>query len=168
MKGKQALPGQVADQQCGGKFCYISEELALEALKSIREHRSFRKHHKEKRVYQCPSCNFWHITSLSIEGKQGLQSQSKDKKKVIRGIKSTLSGSLPADEAFAVLQRMNADRIAGKDVRRANSYVEEVKEEEAKKKSAKKKSKRSGKKASWKSSKKQTKKHSKKPSGASR
>lgn len=163
MKGKQALPGQVADQQCGGKFCYISEDLALEALKSIREHRSFRKHHKEKRVYQCPSCHFWHITSLSIEGKQGLQSQSKDKKKVIRGIERTLSGSLPADEAFAVLQRMNADRIAGKDVRRANSYVREVKEEEAKKKS-----KKSGKKASWKSSKKPTKKQTKKPSGASR
>lgn len=161
MKGKQALPGQVADQQCGGKFCYISEDLALEALKSIREHRGFRKHHKEKRVYQCPSCNFWHITSLSIGGKQGLQSQSKDKKKVIRGIQRTLAGSLPADEAFAVLQRMNADRIAGKDVRRADSYVEEVKEE-----GAKKKPKKSGKKASWKSSKKPTKKHSKKPSGA--
>lgn len=159
MKGKQALPGQVADQQCGGKFCYISEDLALEALKSIREHRGFRKHHKEKRVYQCPSCHFWHITSLSIEGKQGLQSQSKDKKKVIKRIERTLSGSLPADEAFAVLQRMNADRIAGKDVRRADSYVEEVKEEEAKK-SGKKKSRKSGKKASWKSSKKQTKKHS--------
>lgn len=165
MKGKQALPGQVADQQCGGKFCYISEDLALEALKSIREHRGFRKHHKEKRVYQCPSCHFWHITSLSIEGKQGFQSQSKDKKRAIQGIKSTLTGSLPADEAFVVLQRMNADRIAGKDVRRANSYVREVKEEEAKKKSAKKKS---GKKASWKSSKKQTKKQTKKPSGASR
>lgn len=163
MKGKQALPGQVTDQQCGGKFCYISEDLALEALKAIREHRSFRKHHKEKRVYQCPSCHFWHITSLSIEGKQGLQSQSKDKKKVIRGIKSTLSGSLPADEAFAVLQRMNADRIAGKDVRRANSYVREVKEEEAKKKS-----KKSGKQASRKSSKKQTKKQTKKHSDASR
>lgn len=157
MKGKQVLPGQVADQQCGGKFCYISEDLALEALKAIRENRGFRKHHKEKRVYQCPSCHFWHITSLSIKGKQGLQSQSKDKKKVIRGIKSTLAGSLPADEAFAVLERMNADRIAGKDVRRVGSYV---KEEEAKKKSARKKSKKSGKQASRKSS--------KKSSGASR
>lgn len=126
MKGKQVLPGQVADQQCGGKICYITETAALNAMKLAREKRGDRKMHKERRVYQCPSCHFWHVTSLTISRKHELRSQSKDRKVAFRGIEHTLSGSLPADEAFEVLKRMNADRVAGKEVSSVDSYVEEV------------------------------------------
>lgn len=139
MKGKQVLPGQVADQQCGGKICYITENAALNAMKLAREKRGDRKLHKERRVYQCPSCHFWHVTSLSVGRKHELRSQSKDREAVFRGIQSTLSGSLPADEAFEVLKRMNADRLAGKEMRPADIYIK--KEEKRKKRKKGKKSK---------------------------
>lgn len=126
MKGKRVLSGQVADQQCGGKICYITESAALKAMKSAREKRGNRKIHKERRVYQCPSCHFWHVTSLSISRKHEFRSQSKDREAVFRGIQNTLSGSLPVDEAFEVLKRMNADRVAGKEMSSVDSYVEEV------------------------------------------
>lgn len=138
MKGKQVLPGQVADQQCGGKICYITESAALNAMKSAREKRGNRKIHKERRVYQCPSCHFWHVTSLSISMKNELRSQSKDREEAFRGIENTLSGSLPADEAFEVLKRMNSDRVAGKEMRPVGIYIK--KEEKRKKRKKGKKS----------------------------
>ena len=131
MNGKRVLPGQVADQQCGGKICYITESAALNAMKSARENRGNRKIHKESRVYQCPSCHFWHVASLSISRKHEFRSQSKDREAVFRGIQNTLSGSLPVDEAFEVLKRMNADRVAGKEMLSAGIYIK--KEEKRKK-----------------------------------
>lgn len=51
----------------------------------------------------------------------------------MQGIRDTLSGSLPADEAFEVLARMNEDRLAGKGMSSVDSYIAESLSEEPKK-----------------------------------
>lgn len=132
MKGKQLMPGQVEGRQCGGKVCYKSKAMALKAMKSAREMRKTRKAHIERRVYRCPACHFWHVTSLSIEKGKEFGSQARERRKVMRGIECTLSGSLPADEAFEVLTRMNEDRLAGKGMSSADSYIIESKSEDLK------------------------------------
>lgn len=133
MKGKQLMPGQVEDQQCGGKKCYKTKATALKAMKSAREKRKTRKAHVERRVYKCPYCHFWHVTSLSIERGKEFGSQARERREVMQGIKDTLSGSLPADEAFEVLARMNEDRLAGKGMSSVDSYIAESLSEEPKK-----------------------------------
>lgn len=133
MKVKQLMPGQVEGQQCGGKICYKTKAAALKALKSAREKRKTRKAHVERRVYRCPYCRFWHVTSLSIEKGKEFGSQARERREVMQGIRDTLSGSLPADEAFEVLARMNEDRLAGKGMSSVDSYIAESLSEEPKK-----------------------------------
>lgn len=133
MKVKQLMPGQVEGQQCGGKICYKTKAAALKALKSAREKRKTRKAHVERRVYKCPYCRFWHVTSLSIEKGKEFGSQARERREVMQGIRDTLSGSLPADEAFEVLARMNEDRLAGKGMSSVDSYIAESLSEEPKK-----------------------------------
>lgn len=133
MKGKQLMPGQVEDQQCGGKKCYKTKAAALKAMKSAREKRKTRKAHVERRVYKCPYCHFWHVTSLSLEKGREFGSQARGRREVMQGIRDTLSGSLPADEAFEVLARMNEDRLAGKGMSPVDSYIAESLSEEPKK-----------------------------------
>lgn len=133
MKVKQLMPGQVEGQQCGGKICYKTKAAALKALKSAREKRKTRKAHVERRVYRCPYCRFWHVTSLSIEKGKEFGSQARERREVMQGIRNTLSGSLPADEAFEVLARMNEDRLAGKGMSSVDSYIAESLSEEPKK-----------------------------------
>lgn len=133
MKGKQLMPGQVEGQQCGGKICYKTKATALKAMKSAREKRKTRKAHVERRVYKCPYCHFWHVTSLSIEKGKEFGSQARERREVMQGIRDTLSGSLPADEAFEVLARMNEDRLAGKGMSSVDSYIAESLSEEPKK-----------------------------------
>lgn len=133
MKVKQLMPGQVEGQQCGGKICYKTKAAALKALKSAREKRKTRKAHVERRVYKCPYCHFWHVTSLSIEKGKEFGSQARERREVMQGIRNTLSGSLPADEAFEVLARMNEDRLAGKGMSSVDSYIVESLSEEPKK-----------------------------------
>lgn len=133
MKVKQLMPGQVEGQQCGGKICYKTKAAALKALKSAREKRKTRKAHVERRVYKCPYCHFWHVTSLSIEKGKEFGSQARERREVMQGIRDTLSGSLPADEAFEVLARMNEDRLAGKGMSSVDSYIVESLSEEPKK-----------------------------------
>lgn len=133
MKGKQLMPGQVEDQQCGGKKCYKTKVTALKAMKSAREKRKTRKAHVERRVYKCPYCHFWHVTSLSLEKGREFGSQARERREVMQGIRGTLSGSLPADEAFEVLARMNEDRLAGKGMSSVDSYIAESLSEEPKK-----------------------------------
>lgn len=130
MRSNKFLPGRVNGQQCGGKVCYINRSVALKAMKSARKQRGDRRYHRERRVYKCPFCHFWHVTSLTLGEKKGFRSQSKDRREAIGDIENTLSGSLPADEAFEVLERMNEDRLAGREMRGVSSYVDEVKEEE--------------------------------------
>ena len=133
MKVKQLMPGQVEGQQCGGKICYKTKAAALKAMKSAREKRRTRKAHVERRVYRCPYCRFWHVTSLSIEKGKEFGSQARERREVMQGIRDTLSGSLPADEAFEVLARMNEDRLAGKGMSSVDSYIVESLSEEPKK-----------------------------------
>lgn len=133
MKVKQLMPGQVEGQQCGGKICYKTKAAALKAMKSAREKRKTRKAHVERRVYRCPYCRFWHVTSLSIEKGKEFGSQARERREVMQGIRDTLSGSLPADEAFEVLARMNEDRLAGKGMSSVDSYIAESLSEEPKK-----------------------------------
>lgn len=133
MKVKQLMPGQVEGQQCGGKICYKTKAAALKAMKSAREKRRTRKAHVERRVYRCPYCRFWHVTSLSIEKGKEFGSQARERREVMQGIRNTLSGSLPADEAFEVLARMNEDRLAGKGMSSVDSYIVESLSEEPKK-----------------------------------
>lgn len=133
MKVKQLMPGQVEGQQCGGKICYKTKAAALKAMKSAREKRRTRKAHVERRVYRCPYCRFWHVTSLSIEKGKEFGSQARERREVMQGIRDTLSGSLPADEAFEVLARMNEDRLAGKGMSSVDSYIAESLSEEPKK-----------------------------------
>lgn len=133
MKVKQLMPGQVEGQQCGGKICYKTKAAALKAMKSAREKRRTRKAHVERRVYRCPYCRFWHVTSLSIEKGKEFGSQARERREVMQGIRNTLSGSLPADEAFEVLARMNEDRLAGKGMSSVDSYIAESLSEEPKK-----------------------------------
>lgn len=133
MKGKQLMPGQVEGQQCGGKICYKTKATALKAMKSAREKRKTRKAHVERRVYRCPYCHFWHVTSLSIEKGKEFGSQARERREVMQGIRDTLSGSLSADEAFEVLARMNEDRLAGKGMSSVDSYIAESLSEEPKK-----------------------------------
>lgn len=133
MKVKQLMPGQVEGQQCGGKICYKTKAAALKAMKSAREKRKTRKAHVERRVYRCPYCRFWHVTSLSIEKGKEFGSQARERREVMQGIRNTLSGSLPADEAFEVLARMNEDRLAGKGMSSVDSYIAESLSEEPKK-----------------------------------
>lgn len=133
MKVKQLIPGQVEDQQCGGKKCYKTKATALKAMKSAREKRKTRKAHVERRVYKCPYCHFWHVTSLSIEKGKEFGSQARERREVMQGIRDTLSGSLPADEALEVLARMNEDRLAGKGMSSVDSYIAESLSEELKK-----------------------------------
>lgn len=133
MEVKQLMPGQVEGQQCGGKICYKTKAAALKALKSAREKRKTRKAHVERRVYKCPYCHFWHVTSLSIEKGKEFGSQARERREVMQGIRNTLSGSLPADEAFEVLARMNEDRLAGKGMSSVDSYIVESLSEEPKK-----------------------------------
>ena len=133
MKVKQLMPGQVEGQQCGGKICYKTKAVALKAMKSAREKRRTRKAHVERRVYRCPYCRFWHVTSLSIEKGKEFGSQARERREVMQGIRDTLSGSLPADEAFEVLARMNEDRLAGKGMSSVDSYIAESLSEEPKK-----------------------------------
>lgn len=133
MKVKQLMPGQVEDQQCGGKKCYKTKAAALKAMKSARGKRKTRKAHVERRVYKCPYCHFWHVTSLSIEMGKEFGSQARERREVMQGIRDTLSGSLPADEAFEVLARMNEDRLAGKGMSSVDSYIAESLSEEPKK-----------------------------------
>ena len=133
MKVKQLMPGQVEGQQCGGKICYKTKAAALKAMKSAREKRKTRKAHVERRVYRCPYCRFWHVTSLSIEKGKEFGSQARERREVMQGIRDTLSGSLPADEAFEVLARMNEDRLAGKGMSSVDSYIAESLSEELKK-----------------------------------
>lgn len=133
MKVKQLMPGQVEGQQCGGKICYKTKAAALKAMKSAREKRRTRKAHVERRVYRCPYCRFWHVTSLSIEKGKEFGSQARERREVMQGIRDTLSGSLPADEAFEVLARMNEDRLAGKGMSSVDSYIAESLSEETKK-----------------------------------
>lgn len=133
MKVKQLMPGQVEGQQCGGKICYKTKAAALKAMKSAREKRKTRKAHVERRVYKCPYCHFWHVTSLSIEKGKEFGSQARERREVMQGIRNTLSGSLPADEAFEVLARMNEDRLAGKGMSSVDSYIVESLSEEPKK-----------------------------------
>ena len=130
MKVKQLMPGQVEGQQCGGKICYKTKAAALKAMKSAREKRRTRKAHVERRVYRCPYCRFWHVTSLSIEKGKEFGSQARERREVMQGIRDTLSGSLPADEAFEVLARMNEDRLAGKGMSSVDSYIVESLSEE--------------------------------------
>lgn len=133
MKVKQLMPGQVEGQQCGGKICYKTKAAALKAMKSAREKRRTRKAHVERRVYRCPYCRFWHVTSLSIEKGKEFGSQARERREVMQGIRDTLSGSLSADEAFEVLARMNEDRLAGKGMSSVDSYIAESLSEEPKK-----------------------------------
>lgn len=129
MKVKRVMPGQVEGRQCGGKICYTNKAMALKAMKSAREKRKTRKAHIERRVYRCPACHFWHVTSRSIEKSKALGALERQKWTTMRGIESTLSGTLPADEAFEVLARMNEDRLAGKGVSSADNYIGEVDKE---------------------------------------
>ena len=133
MKVKQLMPGQVEGQQCGGKICYKTKAAALKAMKTAREKRRTRKAHVERRVYRCPYCRFWHVTSLSIEKGKEFGSQARERREVMQGIRDTLSGSLSADEAFEVLARMNEDRLAGKGMSSVDSYIAESLSEEPKK-----------------------------------
>lgn len=126
MKVKRVMPGQVEGRQCGGKICYTNKAMALKAMKSAREKRKTRKAHIERRVYRCPACHFWHVTSRSIEKSKALGALERQKWTTMRGIESTLSGTLPADEAFEVLARMNEDRLSGKVVSSADNYIGEV------------------------------------------
>lgn len=129
MKVKRVMPGQVEGRQCGGKICYTNKAMALKAMKSAREKRKTRKAHIERRVYRCPACHFWHVTSRSIEKSKALGAQERQKWTTMRGIESTLSGTLPADEAFEVLARMNEDRLSGKRVSSADNYIGKVDKE---------------------------------------
>lgn len=129
MKVKRVMPGQVEGRQCGGKICYTNKAMAFKAMKSAREKRKTRKAHIERRVYRCPACHFWHVTSRSIEKSKALGALERQKWTTMRGIESTLSGTLPADEAFEVLARMNEDRLAGKGVSSADNYIGEVDKE---------------------------------------
>lgn len=129
MKVKRVMPGQVEGRQCGGKICYTNKAMALKAMKSAREKRKTRKAHIERRVYRCPACHFWHVTSRSIEKSKALGALERQKWTTMRGIESTLSGTLPADEAFEVLARMNEDRLSGKGVSSADNYIGEVDKE---------------------------------------
>ena len=130
MRSNKVLPGRVNGQQCGGKVCYINRSVALKAMKSARKQRGDRRYHRECRVYKCPFCHFWHVTSLTFSEKKGFRSQSQDRREAIEDIENTLSGSLPVDEAFEVLERMNEDRLAGRGMRGVSSYVDEVEEKE--------------------------------------
>lgn len=130
MRSNKVLPGRVNGQQCGGKVCYINRSVALKAMKSARKQRGDRRYHRERRVYKCLFCHFWHVTSLTLGEKKRFRSQSQDRREAIEDIENTLSGSLPADEAFEVLERMNEDRLAGREMRGVSSYVDEVEEEE--------------------------------------
>ncbi len=129
MKVKRVMPGQVEGRQCGGKICYTNKTMALKAMKSAREKRKTRKAHIERRVYRCPACHFWHVTSRSIEKSKALGALERQKWTTMRGIESTLSDTLPADEAFEVLARMNEDRLSGKRVSSADNYIGEVDKE---------------------------------------
>lgn len=128
MRSNKVLPGRVNGQQCGGKVCYINRSVAIKAMKSARKQRGDRRYHRERRVYKCPFCHFWHVTSLTLSEKKGFRSQSQDRREAIEDIENTLSGSLPVDEAFEVLERMNEDRLAGREMRGVSSYVDEVEE----------------------------------------
>jgi hypothetical protein len=130
MRSNKVLPGRVNGQQCGGKVCYINRSVALKAMKSARKQRGDRRYHRERRVYKCPFCHFWHVTSLTLGEKKWFRSQSQDRREAIEDIENTLSGSLPVDEAFEVLERMNEDRLAGREMRGVSSYVDEVEEKE--------------------------------------
>lgn len=129
MKVKRVMLGQVEGRQCGGKICYTNKAMALKAMKSARGKRKTRKAHIERRVYRCPACHFWHVTSRSIEKSKALGALERQKWTTMRGIESTLSGTLPADEAFEVLARMNEDRLSGKRVSSADNYIGEVDKE---------------------------------------
>lgn len=47
----------------GGKVCYKSEELAKEARKTILYKRKDMNHISGSRIYNCPACKYYHLTT---------------------------------------------------------------------------------------------------------
>lgn len=47
------------------KIKYPTQKLALMALDRIRHKK--KSNHNEKRIYQCPICAHWHLTSMTKE-----------------------------------------------------------------------------------------------------
>lgn len=45
----------------------LTKKDAETALKRIRHHRKKDKYRKECRMYHCPDCNMWHLTSKESE-----------------------------------------------------------------------------------------------------
>ena len=45
----------------------LTKREAEGALKQIKHHRKQEKYRKECRIYHCPHCNMWHLTSKENE-----------------------------------------------------------------------------------------------------
>ena len=73
------MPLSVKGMSCGGKYCYPDEISARSALKKARARKKSKKGHIEKRVYRCPDCGYWHLTSMTRKDGSGGY-----KKKVLR------------------------------------------------------------------------------------
>ena len=73
------MPLSVKGMSCGGKYCYPDEISARSALKAARARKKSKKGHIEKRVYRCPDCGYWHLTSMTRKDGSGGY-----KKKVLR------------------------------------------------------------------------------------
>lgn len=73
------MPLSVKGMSCGGKYCYPDEISARSALKNARARKKSKKGHIEKRVYCCPDCGYWHLTSMTRKDGSGGY-----KKKVLR------------------------------------------------------------------------------------
>lgn len=73
------MPLSIKGMSCGGKYCYPDETSARSALKAARARKKSKKGHIEKRVYRCPDCGYWHLTSMTRKDGSGGY-----KKKVLR------------------------------------------------------------------------------------
>lgn len=73
------MPLSVKGMSCGGKYCYLDEISARSALKKARARKKSKRGHIEKRVYRCPDCGYWHLTSMTRKDSSGGY-----KKKVLR------------------------------------------------------------------------------------
>ena len=65
------MPLSVKGMSCGGKYCYPDEISACGALKAARARKKSKKGHIEKRVYRCPDCGYWHLTSMTRKDGSG-------------------------------------------------------------------------------------------------
>ncbi len=66
------LSGVIMGKPCSKKKRFLTEVTAQTVLDELVEfNKKMHRKPREKNIYKCPICGFWHLTSQKLHSKQG-------------------------------------------------------------------------------------------------